>query len=48
MLKLLPPSTILITGCSTGIGYQCAQQLQQLGYQVIATCRKEADVQRLN
>ena len=48
MLKLLPPSTILITGCSTGIGYQCAKQLQDLGYQVIATCRKEEDVQRLN
>ena len=48
MLKLLPPSTILITGCSTGIGYQCAKQLQDLGYQVIATCRKEEDVQHLN
>ncbi len=46
--KCLPPSTLLITGCSTGIGYQCAQQLQQMGYQVITTCRKEHDVQRLN
>ena len=46
-LKLLPPSSILITGCSTGIGYQCAQQLHKMGYKVIATCRKEADVQRL-
>ena len=45
--KLLPPSIILITGCSTGIGYQCAQQLQQMGYQVIATCRKAEDVNRL-
>jgi short-subunit dehydrogenase len=46
-LKILPPSSILITGCSTGIGYQCAQRLHKMGYQVIATCRKEKDVQRL-
>ncbi|MCF6346109.1 MAG: SDR family NAD(P)-dependent oxidoreductase [Thiomicrorhabdus sp.] len=46
--KLLPPSTVLITGCSTGIGYQCAHQLHKIGYQVIATCRKSNDVQRLN
>ncbi len=45
--RCLPPSTILITGCSTGIGYQCAQHLHKMGYQVIATCRKEQDVQRL-
>ncbi len=46
--KSPPPSTVLITGCSTGIGYQCAQQLHKMDYQVIATCRKEQDVQRLN
>lgn len=39
--------TVLITGCSTGIGYTCAHGLQRLGYSVFATCRKEADVERL-
>ncbi|MGD8173395.1 SDR family oxidoreductase [Vibrio sp. TRT 21S02] len=38
---------ILITGCSSGIGYRCAHDLQQRGYQVIASCRKPEDVQRL-
>ncbi|BBP46188.1 short-chain dehydrogenase/reductase [Thiosulfatimonas sediminis] len=45
--KLLPPSTILITGCSTGIGYYCLQQLHQAGYQVIASARQAQDVERL-
>lgn len=39
--------TLLITGCSTGIGYYCAHELHQLGYKVIATCRANQDVQRL-
>ena len=39
--------TILITGCSTGIGYTCAHALHKRGYQVIASCRKQADVERL-
>jgi short-subunit dehydrogenase len=38
---------ILITGCSSGIGYYCAHALQKDGYQVIATARKEEDVTRL-
>lgn len=38
---------ILMTGCSSGIGYCAAQQLQQRGYQVIASCRKSEDVARL-
>jgi len=46
--QLPPPASILITGCSTGIGYQCAHQLHDLGYNVIATCRKQDDVTRLN
>lgn len=45
--RILPPSNILITGCSTGIGYQCAHQLHDMGYKVIATCRKQEDVERL-
>lgn len=46
-LTLLPPSTILITGCSTGIGYHCAHELNRLGYRVIASCRQPEDVARL-
>ncbi|WP_391088042.1 SDR family oxidoreductase [Vibrio sp. NH-UV-68] len=38
---------ILITGCSTGIGYTCAHALQQRGYHVIASCRQQHDVERL-
>jgi NAD(P)-dependent dehydrogenase (short-subunit alcohol dehydrogenase family) len=39
--------TILITGCSSGIGYITAKFLQQQGYRVIASARKSADVARL-
>jgi len=40
-------STILITGCSSGIGYQTALYLREKGYTVFATARKEEDVSRL-
>ncbi|ATB70744.1 putative NAD(P)-dependent oxidoreductase YbbO-like [Sulfurospirillum diekertiae] len=39
--------SILITGCSSGIGYTCAHGLQKQGYNVFATCRKDEDVKRL-
>lgn len=39
--------TILITGCSTGIGYCTAVQLKLRGHRVIATARKAQDVERL-
>lgn len=39
--------TLLMTGCSTGIGYHTAQTLSQLGHTVIATCRQPEDVRRL-
>jgi NAD(P)-dependent dehydrogenase (short-subunit alcohol dehydrogenase family) len=41
------PQTILITGCSTGIGYSTAVVLKQRGHRVIATARKLADVELL-
>lgn len=44
---IFPPQTVLITGCSSGIGYHCAHRLKSLGYQIIATCRKPEDVARL-
>lgn len=39
--------SILITGCSTGIGYYVAHGLQQQGYRVFASARKQEDVERL-
>ncbi len=38
---------VLITGCSSGIGLHIAQVLQQRGYKVIASARKENDVESL-
>ena len=39
--------SILITGCSSGIGHACAQGLHARGWQVIASARQQADVERL-
>jgi len=39
--------TILITGCSSGIGYSTAIELKKRGHNVIATARKSEDVSRL-
>lgn len=39
--------TILITGCSTGIGYVTAVELKKRGHQVIASARKPEDIRRL-
>ena len=39
--------TILISGCSSGIGYAVAHGLKNEGWRVFATCRKQADVERL-
>lgn len=39
--------TILITGCSTGIGHDAALTLAKRGHRIIAACRKQADVDRL-
>ena len=39
--------SILITGCSSGIGHDAAHGLRRRGWRVFAACRKPADVQRL-
>lgn len=39
--------SILITGCSSGIGYVAAQDLRWRGWRVLAACRKPDDVTRL-
>ena len=38
---------VLITGCSSGIGYSAAQLLHQKGYHVLATVRKISDANAL-
>lgn len=39
--------TILITGCSSGIGYDAAVGLRERGWRVFASCRNEADCERM-
>ncbi len=39
--------TMLVTGCSSGIGYHCAHGMKARGWQVIASCRKPEDVERM-
>ena len=47
MPQEIPQKSILITGCSSGIGYDAAHTLQKRGWRVFATCRQEADCERL-
>ena len=44
----MPDRSILITGCSSGIGRHCALRLHQAGWQVFATARKPSDIADLN
>ncbi len=39
--------TILITGCSSGLGLDAARGLKARGWRVFATCRQQADCDRL-
>jgi NAD(P)-dependent dehydrogenase (short-subunit alcohol dehydrogenase family) len=43
-----PPRSVLITGCSTGIGRCVAEGLQARGYRVFATARRSESVAELN
>jgi len=47
MTDINSSKTILITGCSSGIGYSAAVLLKNRGHHVIATARNPADVARL-
>ena len=39
--------SVLITGCSTGIGLETAKMLQARDFFVVASCRKQEDVEEL-
>lgn len=43
----MQPRSILITGCSSGIGYTCAVGMKQRGWRVVATARKPEDLAML-
>lgn len=47
MGRLLTQRVVLITGCSSGIGYDAAHGLAARGWRVLATCRQEKDCARL-
>ena len=39
---------ILITGCSSGIGYETAKYLKENKYNIIVSCRKKIDYKKLS
>ncbi|MFN3992518.1 MAG: SDR family oxidoreductase [Tabrizicola flagellatus] len=43
----MPQRSVLITGCSSGIGLDAARTLKARGWRVFATCRQQADCDRL-
>jgi len=43
----MPQKSILVTGCSSGIGRCVAEGLQQRGYRVFATARRDEDIDAL-
>lgn len=47
MSDVPPAKSILITGCSSGIGYDAAHGMRTQGWRVFAACRKPEDCARL-
>ena len=47
MPRMAANRSILITGCSAGIGWHCALGLKARGWRVFATARKAEDLARL-
>ncbi|MCY4243930.1 MAG: SDR family NAD(P)-dependent oxidoreductase [Gammaproteobacteria bacterium] len=43
-----PPRAVLISGCSSGIGYALARDLGGRGFRVLATARRPQDVEKLS
>ena len=43
----MEPKSILLTGCSSGVGYFAAHGLKKRGWRVVAACRKASDCARL-
>ena len=39
--------SVLITGCSSGIGFESALELKRQGFHILAACRKPEDVARM-
>lgn len=46
-LIMAEPRSIIVTGCSTGIGAYCAKTLHERGWRVFATARKMDDIAAL-
>jgi len=46
-IPLVQKKTVLVTGCSSGIGLATARLLKENGWQVAPTARKAADLERL-
>jgi NAD(P)-dependent dehydrogenase (short-subunit alcohol dehydrogenase family) len=42
------PRSVVVTGASTGIGAACAQYLDERGFRVFASVRKQADADRIS
>jgi NADP-dependent 3-hydroxy acid dehydrogenase YdfG len=40
--------SVVVTGASTGIGAACAQDLDERGFRVFATVRKQTDADRID
>jgi len=40
--------SVLITGCSSGIGLEAAVELKRQGFHILAACRKPDAVSRMN